>query len=491
MLAGAAAMLANAPLPKARSGASEAPGTVRIVSMPFRSGPVRTRASYLARQAPDSAGPLVASALMDGLTTVAPDGTIAPALAARWFPADHARKWVFSLREGIPAERVAEQLRVLTASKNAYRTSTRSLETSTLIERYEVLSARALRVDCTRPAPELPWIVSRTMFRVPLTSSRTGTSPFEFLSAHDAHSPEDCELRLVAREPSPAGRALRAPQARQLRITFSSSPETRVAQVLSGDADIALGVQGLDPAVLARAREAGLRVLRSRTEWLPAVVPRRGGWPASDPGLLGALRDALDREALCNQAYAGHGTPGADHPFIEDASQHLLCPERPAPGAGAQRTLEMRWSHPQHERLAKAMAAQWRARAGLSVTLVQASPWTPARDGLDLLPIDLVFSVAGTLILHLDDRWSPSGWDPGPAGQRLIELAHGALDARSRGAVLRSAARILACMGPYIIPVVPERLDIAHPGIVLGTDPPSPDRPLSMDRFVADIGPAG
>ena len=456
--------------------------------MPFRTAPVFTRSSYLALQPCDSAGPLLSSALMDGLTSRGADGAVVPGLAFEWYSTDAAREWVFLLREGVSAPDLARQLTLLTVSPSPYASSVRSLETSALVTGWDALSQGALRVRCARPAPQMPLIASTAMFKVPLTSSPSGSSPFRLLASTATRSTRRAVLRFVARATPPAVSAPRLAQARQLRVTFAASADERVERVLAGADDIALGVQGLAPALLARARAAGLTVLRHRTEWLPVVVPRRGGWPATDPQVLDALRGALDREALCRDVYAGYAVPGADHPFVGVPPPPPRCAE-PAPGPSPSfgRAIALRWSHPQHERLAEALVAQWRRATAFTFTVARASPYAPASGGLDLLAFDSVFSLAGLLILHLDPRWSPAGWGPGAPGLRLIDQAHLAVSAEQRAPLLRLAVRLLSCHGPYLVPVVPERLDVADPAVVEGLASPGVAAPLSADQLVVAL----
>ena len=66
----------------------------------------------LAQSPADGIGPLLASALYEGLTSLGSDGSLRPALARSWMSADNV-EWIFMLVDGVPADPLVRYLNAL------------------------------------------------------------------------------------------------------------------------------------------------------------------------------------------------------------------------------------------------------------------------------------------------------------------------------------------------------------------------------------------
>ena len=474
-------------------GTGEAKGTVRIIAPPLRGRPINITGPYLGRQRPDGAGPLLSAAVMDGLTSTAENGAIESAMATRWIGGDQARRWIFILNEGIDNERIAFLLNRTTTGRGAYRGSPRAIETEGLIERWETVGKKGIKAICYRPAPEMPAMMAKTHFKIPITEGQGVTGPYEMLATNSEDSPDEATVRLIARKRNEQPPWARKAKARQIRVTFESNPSDRIEAVLANEADLAMGVQGADPQTIEKTKEQGLKVMRYRSEWVPVATAHTEVWPGNDNEVMKKLKESLDREQLAKEVYGDYARLGYDHALSGGEIKVDECPGKDTntkKTANTGRTIEVRWHHPEHERLAHAMTKQWNENTPFEI-VAKGPPHTNKEEregGIEITGKDLTMSSASEVTLETDPRWSGTGWNPTPGNQRLSVLAHLAQTEEQRETILKTIARIVGCEGPHIIAVVPERIDIARPQILKHIVTMDEIQRISNDQLVARIG---
>lgn len=235
-------------------GAAFADQTVRVAltQLPVSQGnPYRTATTL---------GNMVLSAMFDGLTTVAADGKVEPALATAWEQTSPTT-WNFSLRQGVSfsngepfnATAVLAAIDYLTSEKARIEPVARELES--------IASARAIdgfTLEITTRGPNPVLDRELAALRVPAPQAWASLGPEGFARAPAGTGPFKLvrwESQRAVLEPNPG--AFRKPRAAQLELLAIPDAAGRFQALLAGQADVALG---LSPELKAAVESAGARL---------------------------------------------------------------------------------------------------------------------------------------------------------------------------------------------------------------------------------------
>jgi ABC-type dipeptide/oligopeptide/nickel transport system permease component/ABC-type transport system substrate-binding protein len=252
--------------------------------------------------------------VFEGLTRIAEDGTVRPALAERWETSPDGLVWRFFLRTGVRFH----DGRPLDATVAAAALERARADGSVNPLRELLKPVRAIvadgpgivRIELERPLAELPiWLGWGNLVIVhPATASANATHPvgtgaFRFVAWRKG------DAIVLERNPDYWGTP-----ARLARVTFRIVPDpaTAYAALLAGDVD-GWSNYPAPENVAALARDPRFTVVAGSTEGeaLVAINERRG--PLADLRVRRALSHAIDKRAVIKGAMYGYGTPIGSH----------------------------------------------------------------------------------------------------------------------------------------------------------------------------------
>ncbi len=244
------------------------------------------------------------------LTRVSPDGTVEGSLATSWEPTEDKLGWIFRLREGISftdgkpfnAEAVVVNIKHL-VNRDTIVPQRGNLGT---IAGAEAIDEYTVKITTSAPFSGMPiWLshgltgmVSPGSFEafgaeLP-TSPAAGTGPFA-ISEH--RLPEHVLLRRNE------GYWGEKPNVESIDLRAVQNDQTRLAALLSGDADVIFYIDAQD---IARVQSSGafkavvIPSIREFLVHLPVDRPEMG-----DVRVRQALNYAIDRDAIISQIYQG------------------------------------------------------------------------------------------------------------------------------------------------------------------------------------------
>ena len=415
------------------------------------------RPSTLAMAPSHGVGPLLSSALYEGLTDFDASGEVVPALASSWESREAGAVWLFTVRPDVDAARVARYLSRLCSPASALRYSTWSLESVSLVERWHVLPSRVLAARLVLPLDTFPRLLATPIYRIPGAVAGVH-GPCEVASVSGPDAPW-----VVSLKPRTEGRVLRSVGASSLVVASEPDPSARAEMVARGAADVALSVEG----AAAQSLDGGV-VVRCAPDLHPIVVFRSGpGLPP--PSVLARLLDPFTLSSfLLRSVYRARGRLGDGSPPLRrplplpqprvcaaDASRSSLHR-----AALSSRALTLHVHSPDYLRLGRVLSLAWRA-AGLDVSaaLHRGPPASLWEHPLVLAPWAVREDMRLLLWGFSDPRRSGLPWSFALSASEFSAL----FSSRDPDAVhhtLRAVLDRFRCDAPAVVPVVPDRVDL-------------------------------
>lgn len=286
------------------SGAQAADQTLRIAVTAFPPGGADMRKSV------SVFATYTWSPMYEALTTFREDSTLIPELATSWTQTAPTR-WVFILREGVKfsngrdftAQDVVENLAFLKEGDGPQQATARLLDS---ILRVRALDAKTVEIETSSPNAILPrelsalYIVEPELWRQlgpdGFTRAPVGTGPFKL----KRWGAEKIEYE-------PNALSWRAPKIKALEIRELSESTSRLQALLTGQADIALGMGPEERPVI---EESGGRIHKRQPIDVMSIALVVGeGKPVDDVRVRRALNYAVDKDSIANVILQGLSRP--------------------------------------------------------------------------------------------------------------------------------------------------------------------------------------
>ncbi|GAA1957334.1 ABC transporter substrate-binding protein [Amycolatopsis minnesotensis] len=256
---------------------------------------------------PNDSDYLILSLLYDTVTIPAKSPLVAPRLATRWEAGEDLRTWRFTLAENVAfhdgspctAEDVAWSVRRLRQSE-AGTSRLPGIDVSGI----RAEGPRTLVIESRYPNSRIPLLLRLTTFvqkkGTTDPAGAPGTGPFELDWFRDGNA------RLVRNDNWFGGEVhLDAIEVRMFDRTASM-----VNAVLTGEIDLASNAGAV--AARTAGKRDGVQVVRRPDDTAHYVVMRTSDGPFADPRVREAVKLAVDRKALVDQAISGYGKPAND-----------------------------------------------------------------------------------------------------------------------------------------------------------------------------------
>lgn len=252
--------------------------------------------------------------LFEGLTRIDENGTVRPALAARWTISDDGLTYSFTLREGAVFHdgTTLDSADVKFSLDRARAADSTNAQKGLFepIDSVETPDAQTVVVRLTRPEGLLLWNLGwgDAVIVAPESAETNktrpiGTGPFRFVEWRKGDS-VTLERRDDYWGPAPA--------LKTVVFKFVSDPSAQVAALLAGDIDAIPNVGA--PESLERFKadsRFAVRVGSTEGETILAINSRRK--PLDDIRVRRAISHAIDRRAIIDGAMFGYGTPIGSH----------------------------------------------------------------------------------------------------------------------------------------------------------------------------------
>jgi peptide/nickel transport system substrate-binding protein len=400
----------------------------------------------------------VVHSIHDSVVHIAADGSVEPLLATKVeftnprvlrieLPADR------TFHDGSPVDAESVQ-RALAHIRNP-DVASQIVDNFSRIETVRIVDSLTIEFGLSAPAPYLlaqlaPWLTPIPESTIPtIGTAPIGAGPYRFVSWSPGES-----LELEANPDYPADSPKGRPIAQRVRFRFVPESTTRVADLLSGGADIVRAVQ---PDQIAAIEDAGAQVITQPVTGISFVRIVNNVEPFTSPDVRRAMNFAVDVPAIVDALNHGYGAPlaslfpegglGYDPdldpiPYDPDQARSLLA------AAGYPDGFEVDFEHTTDTRLdvIEAVAAML-GDVGIRVTLKpvelatfnatwkESAPlryisWRPLNDPFTLL--NLVVNENGFLSSFSS-----------PAVQGLIEEAAEESDPERRAQLYRDLSRAL------------------------------------------------
>lgn len=250
------------------------------------------------------------SAIFDGLTRHARDGALKPWLATSWENRD-PKTWRFHLRRGVTfsngrpfnAGAVAAAVDYLATKARPIDTLARDLPAFAAAR---VIDDSTVDIVTAAPMPTLPRYVALLLIPEPETFARLGVEGF-------AKAPVGTgPFRLERWEPARVvlaafERSWRKPRAAGLELIELPDPTARLQALLSGRADIAIGLGPEDMQTLAAAGLTGVSWTDGGVVGISLVATR--DLPFKDARVRRALNMAVNRQPIVDVIMQGRTVP--------------------------------------------------------------------------------------------------------------------------------------------------------------------------------------
>lgn len=322
--------------------ANNAPGSAPT-GPPRKGGTLRVgalgKAAAIARDPfgvqPNDSDYLILSLLYDTVTIPAKSPLVAPRLATGWESSQDLRTWRFTIAENVTfhdgspctAEDVAWSVQRLRQSE-AGTSRLPGIDVSGI----RADGPRTLVLESRYPNSQIPLLLRLTTFvqkkGTTQPAGAPGTGPFKLDWFRDGNA------RLVRNDHWHGGEVhLDAIEVRMFDRTASM-----VNAVLTGEIDLASNV-GAVAARTAQNRE-GVQVVRRADDTAHYVVMRAADGPFADPKVREAVKLAVDRKALVDQAISGYGKPANDILGTGDPGYAKEIPQRERDLGRARRLLD-------------------------------------------------------------------------------------------------------------------------------------------------------
>jgi ABC-type transport system substrate-binding protein/ABC-type dipeptide/oligopeptide/nickel transport system permease component len=303
--------------------------------------------------------------LFEGLTRILEDGSVAPALAARWSVSADGLSYRFELRRGVRFHdgTPLTPLDVVYSLERARATgSTNPLhDLLAHVARVAVEDEHAVSVRLDEPVADLltylGWgnlVIMSAASAGGAATHPVGTGPFRFGSWRKGES------IVLLRNPDYWG-----PPARLARVTFRflADPGAALAALLAGDVD-GFPNLGVPERIAALARDPRFTVAVGSTEGETLLAINNARAPFTDLRVRRALAMAIDRRAVIEGAMYGYGTPIGSH----------FAPHHPA-------YVDLTGRYPHDPAAARRLLAAAGYPHGFAVTLRLPPPYYARRSG--------------------------------------------------------------------------------------------------------------
>jgi ABC-type oligopeptide transport system substrate-binding subunit len=276
----------------------------------------------------DTYGAHVVRVLFDGLTDIAPDMAVVPAVAESWETDDNI-SWTFHLRDDVTfsdgqpvtaADFVYAWNRAAspdTASPVAYQGLAIAGWAEVMDGTAETISGvtaiddHTLQVETAESFVLLPKVLSHSIF-APVSQKTVEADPEGFSEQPIGNGPymlagpweHNVRIPLVRNESyygTPGN-------ADEIEVKLYSDTDTMFRDVQGGNLDVAF--QSVSPGLISTAREDfGDRLLEVQIGAVSYVQVPAGTAPFDDPDLRRALSMAIDRTAIADRVWSGTVTP--------------------------------------------------------------------------------------------------------------------------------------------------------------------------------------
>lgn len=271
-----------------------------------------------------------AGLVFDTLTEIAADGTLTGELAESWTASADARVWTVNLRRGVrfhdgagfgPEDVIAS----LALHRDKGSAAWPLVDPIRDIRR---AGAHGLRIELAEANADFPYLLSDPRLLI-YPAGRIETAMRQGIGTGlyrvEAFEPG---VRLLARRVEGHYKDGRAGWFDEVELIAEEAVEARMRAVLAGRVD---AIGEIDP----RAREvldAGPRtaVFEAAGNGHIAFAMRADLAPFRDPDLRQALKHAVDRMAIRDEVFLGHGTLAADHP-VGPSNPHFAADVAPLP----------------------------------------------------------------------------------------------------------------------------------------------------------------
>jgi len=303
--------------------------------------------------------------LFEGLTRIAEDGSVVPALARAWTISADGLTYRFQLHSGVRFHD-GTPLTALDAKYSLDRAraagSTNPLhDLLVAVKSVDVDGELDLRIELARPVADLLTYLGwgNLVIMSPLTSARAatapvGTGPFRFKEWRKG------DAIVLDRNDDYWG-----PRARLRRVTFRIVPDssTSLAALRAGDVD---GFENFPSPenIAALAKDPRFAVVVGSTEGETLLAINNARAPFNDLRVRRALSHAIDRTAIIKGAMYGYGQPIGSH----------FPPHHPA-------YIDLTGRYPYDPAVARALLAEAGYPHGFAVTLKLPPPHYARRSG--------------------------------------------------------------------------------------------------------------
>lgn len=272
--------------------------------------------------------------LFEGLTRVAPDGSIVPGLAESWQPLEDGRVYEFQLRSGVTfhdgaAFDASDVVFTLDRARAADSTNAQKALFEG-IERVEAVSPQLVRVTLNAPDGAFPWkmawgdaVIVDPASAATLATSPVGTGPFRFGEWRKG------DRVVLNAYPGYWGTK---PALTQATFRFISDPSAAFAAMMAGDVDAFPNFPA--PETLPQlAADPRFKVEIGTTEGETILAMNNTKPPLDNIKVRQAIAHAIDRKALIDGAMFGNGTPIGTHfaphnpDYVDLTAQSAYDPE--------------------------------------------------------------------------------------------------------------------------------------------------------------------
>ena len=252
--------------------------------------------------------------VFEGLTRYNPDGTIAPALAARWDISEDGVVYTFHLREGVRFHDGTE----MTAEDVKFSLDRARDETSTNAQKglfasiADVTVIDPLTVQVMLSAPSGAFLTNMAWGDAVIVAPETaetnatnpvGTGPFRFARWVQGDRVE------LERNPDYWGEA---PALERVTFRFISDPTAAFAAMMAGDLD-AFPVFPAAENLAQFEADPRFEVIVGSTEGETILAMNNAAPALADPRVRQAIALAVDRQEIIDGAMFGYGTPIGTH----------------------------------------------------------------------------------------------------------------------------------------------------------------------------------
>lgn len=252
--------------------------------------------------------------VFEGLTRIGPDGSVRPALAARWDVEDGAKTYVFHLHEGVTfhdgSAMDAADVKFSLDRARAEDSANAQKALFAGIETVEVVDPLTVRVTLKAPDGNFPFnmawgdaVIVAPESVADAATKPVGTGPFRFVEWVQGDHVTLERNEAYWGEPVALSRAT---------FRFIADPTAAFAAVMAGDVDAFPNYPA--PETLAQlAADPRFRVIVGSTEGETILAMNNRQPPLDNVKVREAIAHAINRQEIIDGAMFGYGTPIGTH----------------------------------------------------------------------------------------------------------------------------------------------------------------------------------